>query len=63
MDGPGIAAVRLPGPGTGIAAPGLVDLQGNGYAGVDLLASDSDPLMEVGTRLVRAGVPPISQPW
>ena len=43
LDGDVVAEVGLP-PAAGgrIAAPGLVDLQVNGFAGVDLMAADVD---------------------
>jgi N-acetylglucosamine-6-phosphate deacetylase len=50
-----IAAVGLAGGGTGIAVPGFVDLQVNGFAGVDLLA-EPDRAAEVAAALARIGV-------
>jgi N-acetylglucosamine-6-phosphate deacetylase len=43
IDGELVEAVGLP-PASGgrIAAPGLVDIQVNGFAGVDLMAADVD---------------------
>lgn len=40
----------------GIAAPGFVDLQVNGYAGVDFLATDADGYRRAGEALLAAGV-------
>lgn len=37
-----VTAVGLVGPGSGIAVPGLVDLQVNGFGGVDFLNADLD---------------------
>ena len=51
-----IRAVGLAGGGAGIAIPGLVDLQVNGYAGIDLMHATSDEIVEVGVALARAGV-------
>jgi N-acetylglucosamine-6-phosphate deacetylase len=51
-----ISAVGLAGRGTGIAIPGLVDAQVNGYAGIDVMAADRDELVELGAALVRDGV-------
>jgi N-acetylglucosamine-6-phosphate deacetylase len=52
-----VVRVGLPGAGTGIAVPGLVDLQVNGFAGVDLLgAGDDDAWRHVARRLLDAGV-------
>lgn len=51
-----IAAVGLPGPGAGVAIPGLVDLQVNGYAGHDVSAASPDELLELGAALARDGV-------
>ena len=43
LDGDVVAAVGLPpAPGGGIAVPGLVDVQVNGYAGIDLLTAPAD---------------------
>jgi N-acetylglucosamine-6-phosphate deacetylase len=52
-----IAAVALAAPnGRGIAAPGLVDLQVNGFAGVDFLGADSDGYARAGDALLETGV-------
>ena len=37
-----IVEVGLSGSGPGIAIPGLIDLQVNGFAGVDFLSADDD---------------------
>ena len=50
-----IAAVGLAGGGTGIAAPGFVDLQVNGYGGVDLLG-EPERWREVDASLAELGV-------
>ena len=39
-----------------LLTPGLVDLQVNGFAGVDLLSSAIDEMPELGRRLARRGV-------
>lgn len=44
------------GGGHGLAIPGLVDLQVNGYAGVDLLSAEPDEIAAMGRALLRAGV-------
>ncbi len=44
------------GRGRGIAAPGLVDLQVNGFAGVDLLEADADGFRRAGDALLETGV-------
>jgi N-acetylglucosamine-6-phosphate deacetylase len=36
-----IIAIGVTGPGRGLAVPGLVDLQVNGFAGVDFLTAES----------------------
>ena len=51
-----IEAVGLPGAGAGLAVPGLVDLQVNGYAGVDFLSSPAEEWHEAGRAMARAGV-------
>ena len=54
-----VAAVGLSSPnGTGIAAPGFVDLQVNGFAGVDFLDADADAeaYARVGDALLSTGV-------
>ena len=51
-----IVAVGLSGQGHGMAVPGLVDLQVNGYDGVDLLSASVDDVIEMGRSLVRDGV-------
>jgi N-acetylglucosamine-6-phosphate deacetylase len=50
-----IEAVGLSGGGTGIAAPGFVDLQVNGFAGVDLMATDHGGYVRVGEALLATG--------
>lgn len=50
-----IEAVGLSGPGHGIAAPGFVDLQVNGFAGVDLMATDHEGYVRVGEALLATG--------
>jgi N-acetylglucosamine-6-phosphate deacetylase len=50
-----VQAVGLGGPGSGIAAPGFIDLQVNGFAGVDLMAADRDGYARVGEALLEAG--------
>ena len=51
-----VEAVGLPGGGTGTAVPGFVDLQVNGYAGVDLLSSPADQWEVAARALARDGV-------
>jgi N-acetylglucosamine-6-phosphate deacetylase len=52
-----VVGAGLPGRGSGTAIPGLVDLQVNGFAGVDLLgAQDDDAWRRVARRLLRVGV-------
>ena len=45
-----------PAAGGRIAAPGLVDIQVNGFAGVDLMAADADELHALARALPRYGV-------
>lgn len=51
-----LAAVGLTSGRGGLAVPGLVDLQVNGYAGVDLLHADAAAVRELGEALLRDGV-------
>ena len=57
IDGDTVAAVGLP-PAAGgrIAAPGLVDLQVNGFAGVDLMAADVEEMRALAAALPPHGV-------
>jgi N-acetylglucosamine-6-phosphate deacetylase len=48
-------AVSPPGRG-GLAVPGFVDLQVNGFAGVDFLAAEPDEYAKAGAALAAAGV-------
>ncbi len=56
IDGDRIAAVGLSGGRAGIAVPGLVDLQVNGFAGIDVLQATSDEFLVLGAELARTGV-------
>lgn len=47
---------RRPAGRTGLAAAGFVDLQVNGFGGVDLLAADGDGYRQAGEALLRTGV-------
>jgi N-acetylglucosamine-6-phosphate deacetylase len=51
-----IVAVGLSNPGTGIAIPGFVDAQVNGYAGVDLLNAEVDDILAMGEALLADGI-------
>ena len=51
-----VTEVGLPGEGRGLAIPGLVDLQVNGYAGVDVLSAEPGELAQLATALARDGV-------
>lgn len=52
-----ISAVGLAGPnGRGIAAPGFVDLQVNGFGGIDFLDSDAAGYRRAGEALLETGV-------
>ena len=52
-----IAGVALAsGNGRGIAVPGFVDLQVNGFAGVDFLTADTDGYRQAGEALLETGV-------
>ena len=52
-----IAGVGLNGmAGKGIAAPGFVDLQVNGFAGVDFFSADAEGYRRAGEALLECGV-------
>ena len=51
-----VVAVGLAGPGSGLAVPGFVDLQVNGYAGIDVLEADATGIAELGRALSLVGV-------
>lgn len=52
-----ITAVGIGGPGgSGLACPGFVDLQVNGFAGVDLLEASVEEITDVAVALARTGV-------
>lgn len=52
-----VTAYGLAGPnGSGIAVPGFVDLQVNGFAGVDLMGADADGYRRAGEALLETGV-------
>jgi N-acetylglucosamine-6-phosphate deacetylase len=52
-----IAATGVNGhPGKGIAAPGFVDLQVNGFGGIDFLSADRPAYEQAGEALLRTGV-------
>ncbi len=51
-----IAAVGFPAEGSGIAVPGLVDLQVNGLGGIDVLQATTDEILVLGVELARTGV-------
>ena len=42
--------------GRGVAVPGFVDLQVNGFAGIDLMGADADGYRRVGEALLETGV-------
>ncbi|MCZ7587845.1 MAG: N-acetylglucosamine-6-phosphate deacetylase [Gaiella sp.] len=56
IDGGHIRAVGLGGVGRGIAVHGFVDLQVNGFAGVDFLGTDADGFKRAGEALLETGV-------
>src|SRR5687767_3389632 len=51
-----IAAVGLEPRGSGIAAPGFVDLQVNGFGGVDLMRASADGWAAAGAAMLATGV-------
>ncbi len=57
IDGDAVTEVGLPpAPGGRIAVPGLVDLQVNGFAGVDLMAAEVEEMRALAEALPRHGV-------
>jgi len=56
LDGGLVTEVGLGGRGRGIAAPGFVDLQVNGFAGVDFLGADAAAYATAGDALLETGV-------
>ena len=54
-----IAAVGLARGGSGLAVPGYVDLQVNGFGGVDFLSTDVDGYRKAGSALLAS--PPFSR--
>lgn len=52
-----VAGIGVPAPGgQGIAAPGFVDLQVNGFAGIDFLEADAGGYRRAGEALLETGV-------
>ena len=51
-----IVSVGLPGGRSGLAIPGLVDLQVNGFRGVDVLQATGDEILALNVELARTGV-------
>lgn len=51
-----IEAVGLSPAGTGLAIPGFVDLQVNGFAGVDFLTGEPEDIIGIGPALAATGV-------
>jgi N-acetylglucosamine-6-phosphate deacetylase len=56
VDGRVVGVGRAAGNGRGIAVPGFVDLQVNGFAGVDLLDADAEGYRRLGDALLETGV-------
>jgi N-acetylglucosamine-6-phosphate deacetylase len=55
-DGRIVSVGRAAGNGRGIAVPGFIDLQVNGFAGVDLLDADAEGYRRLGDALLETGV-------
>jgi N-acetylglucosamine-6-phosphate deacetylase len=56
VDDSRIAAVGLAGRGRGIAVPGFVELQVNGFAGVDFMRADTAAYRRAGEAMLETGV-------
>ena len=61
-DGRIVAVGVNAGNGSGIAIPGLVDLQVNGFGGVDFATADTAGYRRAGEALLEHGVAPRSSP-
>ncbi len=55
VDGGAIAALGLAPRGSGLAVPGFVDLQVNGFGGVDLMGADRDGYRRAGEAMLEHG--------
>jgi N-acetylglucosamine-6-phosphate deacetylase len=55
IDGGAVAGVGLAGSGRGVAAPGFVDLQVNGFAGVDFMHTDREGYARAGQAMLATG--------
>ena len=51
-----VVAIGLEGGSRGVAIPGFVDLQVNGFAGIDFLGADADGYREAADALLETGV-------
>lgn len=51
-----VVAVGISGSGSGIAAPGFVDIQVNGFAGIDVAAAGQNDYVSIGRALAATGV-------
>jgi N-acetylglucosamine-6-phosphate deacetylase len=51
-----VAAVGLAGPGSGTAVPGFVELQVNGFAGVDFMSADAAGYRRAAEAMLETGV-------
>ena len=59
-----VASVGLNGTrGRGIATPGFVDLQVNGFGGVDFFSADSSAYERAGEALLRTGAARLTTRW
>jgi N-acetylglucosamine-6-phosphate deacetylase len=51
-----VEGVGLPGPGSGVAVPGFIDVQVNGFAGVDFLPASTEDYLHAAEAMAATGI-------